>query len=100
MLRTIISGVAIAAVAFTLVLTMEEAAAWPSLAMALVIALGCLWERRYHAAQQGKPLEARFRPTGERFIDPESGRLTTAWIDPTTGERRYVDDGEPPAPSA
>jgi len=99
-LRTIIGGVAIAAVAFTLVLTMQEPAAWPSLATSLLIAMGCLWERRYHAAQQGNPPEDRFRATGERFVDPETGRLTAAWVDPATGERRYVDEGEPPSPSA
>ena len=100
MLRTIIGGVAIAAVAFTLVLTMQAPAAWPSLAISLLIAWGCLWERRYHAAQQGRPPESRFHQTGERFVDPETGRLVAAWVDPATGERRYVDDGEPPSPSA
>jgi hypothetical protein len=100
MLRTIISGIAIAAVAFTLVLTMQEPGAWPALAASLAIAIGCLWERRYHAAQQGFPADARFNPTGERFVDPETGRVTSAWVDPATGERRYVDEGDPPSPSA
>jgi hypothetical protein len=100
MLRAIISGVAIAGVAFTLVLTMEEPAAWPVLAMSLLLAFGCLWERRYHAAQQGFPPAGRFNPTGERFVDPETGRVTSAWVDPATGERRYVDEGDPPSPSA
>jgi hypothetical protein len=98
-LRTIIGGVAIAAVAFALVLTMQEPAAWPSLAASLLVAMGCLWERRYHAAQQGNPLDARFRATGERFVDPETGRVNAAWVDSATGERRYVDEGEPPSPS-
>jgi len=100
MLRTVIASVAIAAVAFTLVLTIQEPAAWPMLAMTLLFAIGCVWERRYHAAQQGNPPSDRFRATGERFVDPESGRVTAAWVDPKTGERRYVDDGEPPAPPA
>lgn len=100
MLRTIVSGVAIAGVAFALVVTMEEPAAWPALAATLAFAIGCLWERRYHAAQQGFPQESRFNPTGERFVDPETGRVTSAWVDPATGERRYVDEGDPPSPSA
>lgn len=100
MLRKIISGLAIAMVAFTLVLTMQERAAWPTLAASLLFAMGTVWERRYHAAQQGFPPSDRFNPTGERFVDPETGRVTSAWVDPATGERRYVDEGEPPSPSA
>ncbi len=38
----------------------------------------------------GTPLEARFRPTAELFIDPTTGRRMRVVIDPTTGERRYV----------
>lgn len=99
-LRPIISGTAITAVAFTLVLAMQEPGAWPALAASLAIAIACLWERRYRAAQQGFPTEARFNPTGERFVDPETGRATSAWVNPSTGERRYVDEGDPPSPSA
>ncbi|HZU90695.1 MAG TPA: hypothetical protein VE993_15690 [Stellaceae bacterium] len=28
--------------------------------------------------------------TGERFVDPESGKLVTVFYKPATGERRYV----------
>jgi hypothetical protein len=100
MLRTIISAIAIAGVAFMLVVTMQEPGAWPALAGALALAIGCLWERRYHAAQQGFPPAERFNPTGERFVDPETGRVTSAWVDPATGERRYVDEGDPSGPPA
>lgn len=31
-----------------------------------------------------------FRPTPERFVDPSSGLPVRVWIDPATGERRYV----------
>jgi hypothetical protein len=34
--------------------------------------------------------EARFRPTDERFVDPTTGVLMQVWVDPATGERRYV----------
>ena len=36
------------------------------------------------------PLEARFRPTDEVFIDPTSGHRMRVAVDPSTGERRYV----------
>ncbi len=38
-------------------------------------------------------LEARFRPTEERFVDPTTGVPMRVWIDPKTGERRYVPEG-------
>jgi hypothetical protein len=35
-----------------------------------------------------------FVPTGERFIDPESGKLVEVHSDPSTGARRYVTVGD------
>ncbi len=39
------------------------------------------------------PLEPRFRPTAEVFVDPTSGRRMRVLVDPATGERRYVAEG-------
>ena len=39
------------------------------------------------------PLDARFRPTSEVFIDPTSGQRMRVAVDPATGERRYVAEG-------
>ncbi len=36
------------------------------------------------------PLEPRFRATPEVFRDPTTGRLMRVYIDPRTGERRYL----------
>lgn len=38
----------------------------------------------------GTPVEARFRPTDEVFIDPASGHRMRVLVDPRSGERRYV----------
>jgi hypothetical protein len=38
------------------------------------------------------PLEPRFRPTEERFVDPTSGRPMRVWLDAASGERRYRAD--------
>ena len=38
----------------------------------------------------GSPLEPRFRPTGEVFIDPTSGHRMRVVVDPASGERRYI----------
>jgi hypothetical protein len=35
------------------------------------------------------PIDARFRPTDEIFVDPTSGRTMRVYADPATGERRY-----------
>jgi hypothetical protein len=98
MLRLIIGGMAIAFVALALALTVVNPNGWPMLATALLFAFGCLYERRYHAGRSGLAPAARFRPSGERFVDPETGRVTAVWADPATGERRYLDEGEPSAP--
>ena len=36
------------------------------------------------------PIEARFRPTDELFVDPTTGARMRVHLDPRTGERRYV----------
>jgi len=38
----------------------------------------------------GTPLEPRFQPTAEVFVDPTSGHQMRVLVDPATGERRYV----------
>ena len=38
------------------------------------------------------PIEARFRPTDEVFIDPTTQLRMRVLADPRTGERRYVAD--------
>ena len=37
-----------------------------------------------------RPRGGNWRPTDEKFVDPETGELVTVWFDPATGERRYV----------
>ena len=39
------------------------------------------------------PPDARFRPTEERFLDPTTGIPLRVWVDPSSGERRYVPEG-------
>src|SRR6478672_8207858 len=39
------------------------------------------------------PVDARFRPTDEVFVDPTSNHRMRVWVDSTTGERRYVAEG-------
>ncbi|HET7182537.1 MAG TPA: hypothetical protein VFI15_09930 [Candidatus Limnocylindrales bacterium] len=41
----------------------------------------------------GAPVEPRFRPTSEQFIDPTTNVPMRVLVDPMTGERRYVAEG-------
>ena len=70
----------------------------------LVLIVGVLLERtRYrslHAELTGDPHgpgggetgrpDGRFRPTDERFLDPTTQVPMRVWVDPGTGDRRYV----------
>ena len=48
-----------------------------------------------HGPGGGEPTapEPRFQPTGERFLDPTTHVAMRVWLDPATGERRYVPEG-------
>jgi hypothetical protein len=68
--------------------------AWPgaliSLILGALLLLGTVWERVHY-----KPLEvvkpgAGFVATDECFVDDETGKLVRVYLEPTTGERRYV----------
>jgi len=37
-----------------------------------------------------RPHDGQWRPTDEKFVDPETGKLVTVWFDSASGERRYV----------
>ena len=41
------------------------------------------------AGIDGDPLDPRFRPTDERFVDPTTRQAVRVWVDPASGERRY-----------
>jgi hypothetical protein len=48
-----------------------------------------------HGPGGGEPHapEPRFRPTEERFVDPTTHVPMRVWVDPATGDRRYVPEG-------
>jgi hypothetical protein len=48
-----------------------------------------------HGPGGGEPQapEPRFRPTEERFVDPTTNVPMRVWVDPATGDRRYVPEG-------
>jgi hypothetical protein len=64
-------------------------AIWPAI-LGLIMTLGVICERRGDKPVSGAPPGPDWVETGERFVDPETGRLVTVFHQPRTGERRYV----------
>ena len=75
----------------------------PGVVMIAAVVLERTRYRSLHAERTGDPSgpgggeprapEARFRPTDERFVDPTTHVALRVWVDPATGERRYVPEG-------
>jgi hypothetical protein len=64
----------------------------------LVVTATAVLERTYGNLVR-RPAGRNWRPTDEKFVDPETGLLVTVWYDPATGDRRYVsDEGSTGAP--
>ena len=65
----------------------------PALVYAIMGALllaGTLYERiRYKPVEPSAPGPG-WEATGERFVDNETGKRVTVYIQPQTGERKYV----------
>lgn len=54
-----------------------------------VLLLGILFERwRYRPP--APPADARWEHTGERFEDPQTGKIIEVLYDPRSGQRRYA----------
>lgn len=74
-----------------------EALGWHGVAMivvGVVLIISAYAEPVYGKLTGRPPLSGGWRPTGEKFIDPASGKPVEVWFDPATGERKYVDVGE------
>src|SRR5438874_5893980 len=66
----------------------------PALILGCVIIVTALAEPMYGKLTARPPLSGDWRPTGEKFVDPASGKPVEVWFAPKTGERRYVDVSE------
>jgi hypothetical protein len=69
---------------------------WPILIMAGLLVVGTVFERVHYRGSEAQHGTGQWQITAERFNDDASGRLVTVWFNATTGERRYVEQGEPP----
>jgi hypothetical protein len=53
-----------------------------------IILIGTLFERwRYN--NKNASADGDWQPTGERFVDPETGKNVEVFYDPQSGERQY-----------
>lgn len=94
MLRTALlaaGGILIAAAVLASFVHVE--AAIPLAFAGAVLVLAILFEHHvYKPAEPDQP-GPNWRPTRERFIDPVSGETIEVFVNPRTGERRYVSRG-------
>jgi quinol-cytochrome oxidoreductase complex cytochrome b subunit len=72
---------------------------WIQLAvLGVVLVAAVLFERwRYSHPERRRP-DANWQATGERFIDPESGKRMEVFFDPETGKRKYVEMSDRESP--
>jgi uncharacterized membrane protein HdeD (DUF308 family) len=67
-------------------------AAFVFLFWGIVIVAGTVFERYRYKSLETKAPAGNWQRTAERFIDDATGAPVTVWIDPATGERKYVAD--------
>jgi hypothetical protein len=94
----IFGGVLVAAAALLLLLCGSLGLALrvgiPGVVLMLALAVEQWRYKRLATPRPGPAWEA----TGERFVDPETGRFVTVYFHPASGERRYVADEAAAAP--
>lgn len=61
--------------------------ALPPIIAGIVLLLGTIFEGRYRPRIHANA--AGWQATGERFVDPASGKLVDVYYNPATGERQY-----------
>lgn len=93
MLRALLIGLGTIAVLAGIGLIVT--AHWTGISMLVAGALllvGTLYERVRYKKPVTKAPGPGWQRTAERFIDDETGRPVTVWVEPKTGERAYVAD--------
>jgi fatty acid desaturase len=64
---------------------------WPPLIAFGAILVFVLFERNRYKTVADRPLPG-WEATGERFIDPETGKQVTVYYDAKSGQRQYVNE--------
>ncbi|MGC8535657.1 MAG: hypothetical protein ACP5QR_09005 [Rhizomicrobium sp.] len=93
MLRAVLIGLGIVAVLAGIGLM--ATGHWTGISMLVAGALlliGTLYERVHYKKPVTRAPGPGWQRTSERFIDDDTGKAITVWIEPKTGERVYVSD--------
>lgn len=92
MLRTVVLVVGIVLVVIGAILCLEHVVipGIQALALGAVVVLGVIFERWRYQNKNASGGGGNWQPTGERFVDPESGRDVEVLYDAQSGERRYA----------
>jgi len=93
MLRNAVLGFAVVVLVFCVLASAAgETAAWVPIIWCVIVVAGIVFERyRYKPLEPGVP-GAGWERTGERFVDDDTGRTVTVYLQKETGERQYVRD--------
>ena len=87
----IVIGVLLLLGAVVLVLTHQYFLLPHAIILGLMLSAGIVWERwQYKKPRTGGP-DPGWRATGERFVDPASGKTVEVYFDPRSGESHYVE---------
>ncbi len=91
MIRTIVVAIGAALLGVAIWNAIADPRAWPASVLpgffGAVILGSIFFEQRYRGYRNSRKT---WQETGERFIDPTTGKLTEVKYDPATGERSYV----------
>jgi hypothetical protein len=91
MLRTVVIavGAILTCIGIGLIARGVHVPGWQALIIGVIVLIGTLFERwRYRHIEE--PPKGHWQRTGERFIDPSSGKPVDVMFDPRTGERLYT----------
>jgi hypothetical protein len=94
MLRSLVVALGIFCIACGLVAL--ATGVWPGaigpMIFGALLLLGTLFERLYYKpVERGSPGPG-WVATDERFVDEDNGRMVRVWLEPRSGERKYVRD--------
>lgn len=91
MLRAFVAAIGwLLALAGVLMLLAPAHSGLPLLIVGGLVVLSLFFEGRYRGTKIEAPSQT-WQPTGEKFIDPGTGKLVEVDYDPQTGERNYRD---------
>lgn len=93
MLRSVVLAFAVCIlVVSALAAAVGATGAWVPVIWGAILLASLVFERfRYKPLVRGVPGPSWER-TSERFVDDETGKLVTVYIEKATGERRYVEE--------